>query len=116
MSGIKGGSSLCKGGVALAEDVVLLPPRSEYAELAFKWRSQPNTVQFNPLATSTLELTRLRICKAVGDLVDLKAAEEFLLFFKYRDEIVGSATLKNISHMMMYGEIGYTIDQDHQGR
>jgi RimJ/RimL family protein N-acetyltransferase len=102
--------------IASIQEVTLVPPQPDYAELAFKWRSQSNTVQFNPLASSTLEQSRIRICKTGWDLSDLKSAEEFMVFFKCNDQIVGSATLKGISHMMMYGEIGYTIDQQYQGK
>ena len=51
-----------------------------------------------------------------SDLANLKGAEEFQFFVRTEKQLVGTVSLKNISHMMMYGEIGYDIGQEFQGK
>lgn len=72
--------------------------------------------RFNPIASSTLEELRRRIARASSNLTDLTAAEEFQFFIRTGDELVGTVTLKNISHSMGYGELGYGVSEDHHGK
>ena len=96
--------------------VQLIPSSPEYAELWLQWRSEPNTVRFNPIAQTPLHELRERMRKMGTDLTDLKSAEEFQFFMRHDDELVGTVTLKGVSHMMAYAEIAYEVAQAHQGR
>jgi ribosomal-protein-alanine N-acetyltransferase len=96
--------------------IELIPADSSYAELWMKWRQETSTLRYNPLAPSNLEQLRIRLASARSELTDLKAASEFCLFARAENDVVGSLTLKGVSQMMMYGEIGYTIGEAFQGK
>jgi [ribosomal protein S5]-alanine N-acetyltransferase len=96
--------------------IELVPSNPQYADLWQKWRSEPITVRFNPIAVVSLEKLKERMALMSSDLSNLKAAEEFQFFIQSSGKLVGTVTLKNISHMMMYGEIGYDVGQDFQGK
>jgi RimJ/RimL family protein N-acetyltransferase len=51
-----------------------------------------------------------------SDLSDLKKYESYRWFIEVGNDVVGSVSLKNISHMMGYAEIGYGVAESHQGR
>jgi RimJ/RimL family protein N-acetyltransferase len=51
-----------------------------------------------------------------SDLSDLKKYESYRWFVECDGFIVGSVALKNISHAMGYGEIGYGIGEAHHGK
>jgi ribosomal-protein-alanine N-acetyltransferase len=96
--------------------VDLLPAEQKYAELWMRWRGEANTVRFNPLAPATLEQIRERLAQACSNLHDLKAAPEFSYFARVDGKVVASLSLKNLSHMMAYAEIGYTVGEEFQGK
>lgn len=96
--------------------IELVAGTPEYADVSFQWRSEAATLRYNPLAATNLEQFRERVAKGCSDLSDLTAASEFQFFVRVDGEVVGAVTLKNISQMMMYGEIGYTIAEKAQGR
>ena len=96
--------------------VELVPSKPDYAEYWLKWRSEPNTVRYNPIPQTPLPDLRARMEKMSSDLTNLKASDEFQFFIKYDGSLVGTVSLKNISHMMMYGEIGYDVSQALQGK
>jgi RimJ/RimL family protein N-acetyltransferase len=50
------------------------------------------------------------------DLADLAKHETYRWFIQCEDAVVGSVSLKNISHSMGYAEIGYGIAEQSQGR
>src|SRR5262249_45774201 len=47
---------------------------------------------------------------------DLNKYENYRWFIEYDGEVVGNVSVKNISQMMKYAEIGYGIGEAHQGR
>jgi RimJ/RimL family protein N-acetyltransferase len=96
--------------------IELVQSKPEYAELWLKWRSEPNTVRYNPIAKTPLDDLRIRMGKISSDLSNLKNSEEFQLFIQFQNQLVGTVSLKNISHMMMYGEIGYDVGESFQGK
>jgi ribosomal-protein-alanine N-acetyltransferase len=49
-----------------------------------------------------------------SDLSDLKKYSNYRWFVECDGIVVGSVSLKNISHMMNYAEIGYGIGEHHQ--
>jgi RimJ/RimL family protein N-acetyltransferase len=64
----------------------------------------------------TLESMRERLGHACSSLADLKAAPEFIFFARLDGRVAASCSLKNLSHMMSYGEIGYGVGAEFQGR
>lgn len=94
----------------------LVKSSPEYAELWHRWRSEPSMVRYNPLAQTRLEDLRIRMAKVSSDLSNLKNSEEFQFFIRFQEQLVGTLSLKNISHMMMYGEIGYDVGESFQGK
>ena len=96
--------------------IVLIPAQPCYAELWLRWRQEASTVRYNPLAPANLDQLRARLASARSDLTELTAASEVCLFAREAEALVGSLTLKGVSEMMMYAEIGYTIGEDFQGR
>jgi len=96
--------------------VELVPSRPEYAELWQQWRAEPSATRYNPLASTSIEGLRERISKTSSDLSSLQGAKEFQFFVRHESEIVGVVGLVNISHMMMYGEIGYSFVERFHGR
>src|SRR5215467_10922392 len=94
----------------------LIPSKPEYFNLWIKWRGESNTRRYNPTKDEPGAGLRERFLKAGTSLANLKSAEEFRFFVSWQGNIVGNVSLKNISHMMMYGEIGFGLAQDHQGK
>lgn len=94
----------------------LVPSKPEYAEHWLKWRSEPNAIRYNPIAQTPLPDLKIRMKKMSSDLSNLKSADEFQFFIRFHNQLVGTVSLKNISHMMMYGEIGYDVGESFQGK
>jgi len=51
-----------------------------------------------------------------SDLSNLNGAEEFQFFVRSGGILIGTVTLININHKMMYAEIGYNIGENFQGK
>lgn len=97
-------------------DISLIPTNVEFAELWHKWRAEPNTVRYNPVLPTPVDKLKERMANMGSDFTDLKAYDEYQFFIKADTHLVGTVSLKNISHMMMYGEIGYDVGQSMQGK
>jgi [ribosomal protein S5]-alanine N-acetyltransferase len=94
----------------------LVPYQSSFLEAFIAWRSEPLTVRHNPLqAMTATEITKM-LEAAGSDLSELKKYETYRWFVALGADIVGSVSLKNISHTMGYAEIGYGIAQTHHRR
>jgi ribosomal-protein-alanine N-acetyltransferase len=89
--------------------VEIVPVEAKFAETFYKWRGEAHTVRYNPLAPTTLEQIHDRFALACSDLSDLKRATEFSFFARVDGRLAASLSLKNLSHMMAYAEIGYTV-------
>jgi ribosomal-protein-alanine N-acetyltransferase len=84
--------------------------------LFLQWRGEPSSVRHNPLkALSTDEIERMLRSEG-SDMSDLRSHESYRWFVQYDGGVVGNVSLKNISHMMSYGEIGYAIAEAYQGK
>lgn len=94
----------------------LIPSGPEFAEHWQTWRNEATTQRFNPVMPLSIEELRTRMKQMSSDLSDLKAAEEFQFILECGGEPVGTFTLKGISHMMQYAEIGYGITEKLQGK
>jgi len=96
--------------------VKLVPYQSSFLEAFIAWRSEPLTVRHNPLQPMTATEVAKMLESAGSELSDLKKYEAYRWFVAVDADIVGSVSLKNISHTMGYAEIGYGIAQTHHRR
>ena len=80
------------------------------------WRDEARTVRHNPLTPTTREAAGRLLLTEGADLSDLKTFENYRWFIEADGDVVGSVSIKNISHMMNYAEIGYGVAESHQGR
>ena len=94
----------------------LVPYQSDFLAPFIQWRAQPSTVRHNPLKQmSNAEIARMLESQG-SDLSDLRKYESYRWFIQYDGLLVGNVSLKNVSPMMKYGEIGYGVDEPYQGR
>jgi [ribosomal protein S5]-alanine N-acetyltransferase len=93
--------------------VKLVPCQSSFLEAFIAWRSEPLTVRHNPLQPMTATEVAKTLEDAGSDLSDLRKYETYRWFVALDADIVGSVSLKNISHTMGYAEIGYGIAETH---
>jgi RimJ/RimL family protein N-acetyltransferase len=97
-------------------ELTLLPYEPAFLEAFIEWRSQPLSVQHNPLQTMS-EAEIAKMLQAEGtDLSSLKLREAFRWFISVDGQIVRTLSLKNLSHSMGYGEIGYGMSESHHGK
>lgn len=96
--------------------IQLVPTSPEYADLWQKWRNEPSSLRHNPIVNSGIDNLRERMKAMRSDLSDLKAAEDFQFFVQWENLIVGAVNLRNINHTMRYGEIGYGVGEEFQGK
>ncbi len=96
--------------------IELIPTDPKYVKLWHAWRSEANTLKYNPIVITTTEELKERMAIMSSDLSNLKGANEFQFFIQNSEILVGTVSLKNISHMMMYGEIAYDVGQEFQGK
>jgi RimJ/RimL family protein N-acetyltransferase len=93
----------------------LIAYQPSFLDLFIEWRTQPLSVRHNPLkAMNTKEIEAMLESEGF-DLCDLAKHESYRWFIQCEDEVVGSVSLKNISHMMSYAEIGYGVAEHRQG-
>lgn len=94
----------------------LIPTSPEYAKYWVKWRAEATTLKYNPVVQRTIEDLRERMALLSSDLSDLNAAKEFQFFIQWDDDLVGTVSLNGVNHTMTYGEIGYLVGEDFQGK
>jgi RimJ/RimL family protein N-acetyltransferase len=96
--------------------IELLPYKSSFLEPYIEWRNQPLSVRHNPLKA----MTNVEIAKMLegegSDLADLKRHENYRWFVAHESHVVGTVSLKNISHSMAYAEIGYGVAEAYHRR
>lgn len=96
--------------------IKLLPYQETFLQPFIQWRNQPLSVRHNPLQTMSDEEIAKMLHAEGSDLSSLKRHESFRWFISLDGQVVGALSLKNISHSMGYGEIGYGISESHQGK
>jgi ribosomal-protein-alanine N-acetyltransferase len=74
------------------------------------------SVRHNPLKPTNNDEIAKMLEREGSDLADLKKHESYRWFVALDSLIVGSVSLKNISHSMAYAEIGYGIAETHHRR
>ncbi|HZS28246.1 MAG TPA: GNAT family N-acetyltransferase [Candidatus Angelobacter sp.] len=95
----------------------LLPYEPAFLQSFIEWRNQPLSVRHNHLKEMTKDEIAKMLEMAGNDLSDLRKYESYRWFVAADGEgVVGSVSLKNISHSMGYGEIGYGFAESHHGK
>jgi len=94
----------------------LLPYEQSFLQAFIDWRNQPLSIRHNPLMKMSDEEIAKMLHDEGADLSDLKKHESFRWFISVDGQVVGTVSLKNISHSMSYGEIGYGTSESHQGK
>lgn len=87
-----------------------------YLNAFIEWRNQTLSIRHNPLQNMTGEEIARTLEKEGSELPDLRKFQSYRWFVKRENELVGTLSLKNISHSMGYAEIGYGIAESHQGK
>lgn len=95
--------------------VDLIPYQSSFLGPFIEWRSQPLSVRHNPLRAMTSQEIEGMLESEGCDLSLLAKHESYRWFIRCGDEVVGSVSLKNISHTMGCAEIGYGVAELCQG-
>lgn len=96
--------------------VQLLPYQNSFLEPFVEWRNQPLSVQHNPLETMTKAGIAKMLESEGSSLTDLKKHEAYRWFLGLGEDVVGSVSLKNISHSMGYAEIGYGVGEKYHSK
>ena len=96
--------------------IKLVPYQSAFLEPFIEWRNQRLSVRHNPLKAMTNGEIAKMLESEGSDLADLKKHEGYRWFVFRKDEVVGTVSLKNISHAMGYAEIGYGIAETHHNQ
>jgi RimJ/RimL family protein N-acetyltransferase len=96
--------------------IKLLPYSSSFLKPFIEWRQQPLSVRHNPLKAMTNDEIAKMLESEGSNLADLRKYESYRWFVALETAVVGSVSLKNISHSMGYAEIGYGIGEEHHGR
>jgi ribosomal-protein-alanine N-acetyltransferase len=96
--------------------IELLPYKSSFLDPFIEWRNQPLSVRHNPLKPMTTAEIAKMLEGEGSDLTHLKKHESYRWFVVLDSQVVGSVSLKNISHSMAYAEIGYGIAEAHHRR
>lgn len=92
----------------------LVPYEPSFLNSFIEWRIQPLSVRHNPLKVMTREEIEAMLESEGCNLYDLKKHESYRWFIRRGDAVVGSVSLKNISHTMSYAEIGYGVGEHSQ--
>lgn len=96
--------------------IKLLPYEESFLEAFIEWRNQPLSVRYNPLKTMSADKIANMLRAEGTDLSHLGKYESFRWFIALEGQVIGALALKNISHSMGYGELGYGMAESHQGR
>ena len=94
--------------------VKLIPYQASFLDSFLEWRNQPLSVLHNPLQPMTREQIAQMLESEGSDLSEYPRRDNYRWFVEYQGAAVGSVSLKGISRMMAYGEIGYGIGEAYQ--
>lgn len=100
----------------LLSSLHLLPYEPAFLQPFIEWRNEPAMVRHNPLKQMNAEEIAAMLQAQGSELSDLRKYESYRWFIEIEGQVVGSVSLKNISHSMGYGEIGYGIAESHHGK
>jgi RimJ/RimL family protein N-acetyltransferase len=94
----------------------LLPYDPAFLGPFIEWRNQPLSVRHNPLKAMSVDEIARMLSSEGAELRELSAFESYRWFISAEGQVVGAVSLKNISHSMGYGEIGYGLAESHHGK
>jgi [ribosomal protein S5]-alanine N-acetyltransferase len=94
----------------------LIPYQPSFLDSFIEWRAQPVAIRHNPLQAMSKEGIANMLESEGSDLSQWRKYETYRWFVECDGATVGSVGLKNISHTMGYGEIGYGIGEAYQGK
>lgn len=94
--------------------VELIPYRPAFLDAFIEWRSQPLAIRHNPLLPMTRDELAEMLETDGWELSDLRKHERYRWFIEIEGAVAGTVSLKNISHAMGYGEIGYSVGAPYQ--
>jgi len=97
-------------------NVKLLAYQRAFLEPFIEWRNQALSLRHNPLKTMTRTEIAQMLESEGSELKELRKYESYRWFVGFDEEVVGSVSLKSISHSMGYAEIGYGISETHHRR
>jgi RimJ/RimL family protein N-acetyltransferase len=100
----------------MASTLNLIAYQPSFLAPFIEWRLQPRSVRHNPLKPMSTKEVEAMLESEGSDLSNLAKHESYRWFIQCEDAIVGSVSLKNISHTMGYAEIGYGIAENSQAR
>lgn len=96
--------------------IELVPPQPAHYPVIFSWRSEASTLRHNPLASTSYDDFVSGFMRVGSELSDLTRFERFGWACLADGELVGNINLKGLNHMMLFGELGYTVGEKFQGR
>lgn len=96
--------------------VQLLPYQGSFLDPFIAWRNEPLSVQHNPLKNMSRDEIAFMLESEGSSLADLTKYASYRWFVELESDVVGSVSLKNISHSMAYAEIEYGIAEEHHGK
>ena len=100
----------------VAMELKLLPYEPGFLAPFIEWRNQPLSIRHNPLKDMSVEEIVQMLSSEGSELGQLRAYESYRWFVSVDEQVVGAVSLKNISHSMGYGEIGYGVSESHHGK
>ncbi len=94
----------------------LVAPHARYAAMWQRWRAEEATQRFNPLYPLSVEALAERLTHHYSaDLRD-HTRPEYRWMIALGAEVIGTASVSNVSWGMGYAEIGYMLAESHHGR
>lgn len=94
----------------------LLPYQPAFLQPFIEWRYQTLSVRHNPLKSMSRDEIEKMLAGESADLTQIGKVENFRWFIFIDGEAVGTISLKNVSHSMGYGELGYGIAEKHHSK
>jgi len=95
--------------------IKLIPYHASFLESYLEWRCQPSSVRHNPFKPMRREEIARMLGSEGSSLSDLEKFDSYRWFIEW-EGVVGSVSLKNIRHMMNYGEVGYGLGEAYHRR
>lgn len=99
----------------MAPQLDLIAYQPSFLDLFIECRMQPLSVRHNPLKAMGREEIKAMLESEGCLLSDLAKYESYRWFIQCEGAIVGTVSLKNISHSMSYEEIGYGVAAHRHG-
>jgi RimJ/RimL family protein N-acetyltransferase len=96
--------------------IKLLQYEQAFLQPFIECRNQTLSVRHNPLQSMSDEEIAKMLQAEGTDLTSLRKYEGFRWFIAMDGQVIGTLSLKNISHSMGYGEIGYGMSESHHGK